>query len=219
LATFGALVNRVKKDLRATEGLRVSEDDIKDALNDAITFYETERFTFNEGDIHNGLGVTITTVAETGSYAVPAAALTIDSVHYLAAANDNYPLNSWTWGQYVRATANTGTSGGPSHYVHHGGYLHFYPTPSETTTVTLSGIVRLSPSPLSVAAHTNAWTNVALPLIRARACWDISLYRLANPDRAVDFEKAEFSALSTLKSRVMATAMVGRAVVDDWDEI
>jgi hypothetical protein len=207
----------VKKDLRATEGLRVSDDDVADAIRDAVAFYETERFSFNEGNGDNGAGVTIDTVAGADAYAVPVLALQIDEIQYLQ-GNADYYLTRWSWGDYRRAVSDRSAVQGPStHYALHGGYLYFYPTPDSVTTITISGIVRLTPYPLTAASATNAWTEVALPLIRAHAAWDLSINRLQNPDMAANFAIAENIALGSLRSRTIALIATGQAQVDDWD--
>lgn len=219
MATFGNLISRLKKDLRATGGLRVSDDDIKEAINDAILHYETTRFTFNEGNGDNGLGATITTVAGTPSYEIPVTVLELDEVQYLQ-DNDQYYLKLWHWRDYMRAISDTASiQGPPSYYAVHGGYLHFYPTPERVTTITLSGLVRLSPYPLTSVGSANGWTTGGLPLIRAHAAWDLSLNRMANPDLAANFALAEGSAFSSLIGKTQALLGTGCAYVPDWDYV
>lgn len=217
MATFGEVIARVRKDLRATAGLRLDDDDIKDAINDAIWAYRSTRFFFNEGNADNGLGATIATVAGTESYAIPSTVLEIDQVQYLN-ANHQYRLTRWHWADYIRAISDVAAiTGSPTHYAVQGRYFHLYPTPDQATTVTIYGLVQLDPYPLTASASENGWTNEALPLIRARADWDLSLNRLANPDMAANFATAETAARQALMDQTNAYIAVGHAHVDRWD--
>ena len=217
MATFGDLINRVKRSVRATAGLRVTDDEIKQAINDAVEHYAETRFTFNEGDADNGLGPTITTVAGTARYALPAAVIELDSVQYLHAGNQ-YHLRLWHWQDYMRAVSDTSAvQGSPLYYTIHGQSIHLYPSPDEATTVTLSGLIKLDPTPLAVLTATNGWTNRGAALIRARAAWDVALNILGNPDLAQTFAAAEQSALSSLTQAAQDLLGTGQAYVPDWE--
>ena len=219
MATFGNLKRRIKRDVRARDGLRLSEEDIDDAVNDAIQHYEHHRFFFNEGNAENGLGQTITTVAGTASYAFPSLVIDLDEVLYLD-NGDLEPLTQISWHQYRDETRNPTTfTGVPDHYALHGGWIYFDPTPDEVTTVTLTGLMRLTPTPLSLPSHSNGWTTHGLALIKARACWDLSLNALANPDRAVDFKTAENDALTELIGATNLRTSTGSAYVPYWDRV
>jgi hypothetical protein len=203
--------------VRATAGLRVTDDEIKQAINDAIEHYADNRFAFNEGNGDNSLGPTITTVAGTARYPLPASIIELDSVQYLHASNQYY-LRNWHWQDYMRAVSDTSAvQGSPLYYTIHGGSIHLYPSPDEATTVTLSGLIHLDPTPLVILSSTNAWTNRAAALIRARAAWDISLAILGNPDLASVFAAAEAPALASLTKQAQDLLSTGQAYVPDWE--
>jgi hypothetical protein len=210
-------MKRIKRDIRSKNGLRVDDEDVKEAINDAIRHYRMRRFTFNEATPENGLGQTITTAAGTATYDFPSTVLDLDEVLYLQSGY-NYPLVRWSWSEQKAALGDTVSSRGPArHYAVYGNDLHIFPAPDEVTTITLTGLVQLTPTPLSTPTQTNAWMTDGLALVRARASWDLSLNTLANPDRAGDFRQAEFEALNALTEETNRRLSTGCALVEDYE--
>lgn len=219
MATLGNVMRRIKRDLRSKNGLRLDDDDIIEAINDAIRHYRMRRFHFNEATADNGLGQPVTTVAGTAAYDFPSTVLELDEVLYLYSGY-NYPLIEWSWRDQVNAVGDTTSSRGPGRfYTVYGNDLHVFPPPDAATTITLTGLVELTPTPFATATQTNAWLDDALSLTKARASWDLALNTIANPDRAADFRQAEAEAISALTEETTRRIKTGCALVLDWDRV
>ena len=211
MTTFARLIANVKRDLRATEGSRLSDEDVRDAINDAITEYEHERFKFNEGSTSLNL------VAAQQSYDLPAGLLEVDEIQYDHASR-KYRLDRINFRDFTKLSFSSVATVGPSYvYAIHSEQLHFYPIPHSPDTLQIFGIYRVDPSPLDDPLTSNGWTTAAHRLIRARACWDLSLMRLHNPDLASNYEAAVSSSLSHLRDSTRQLIATGQSHVDDWD--
>jgi len=178
MATFLELQNKIALDLSVSVNNLLS-DEIKDAINDAISHYETNRFEFNEDR------TTFPTVALQAEYPKDPTnwpnVLIIDQVQYLFAGH-LYQLVRQSYEWYVEAVVNQTAQTGPSnHYAIYEETMFLYPKPDVATTVTISGIHRLTPSPLVNDSDTNDWLiGNALQMIRARAKADILVNRQNN---------------------------------------
>jgi len=207
MTTFAKLIENVKKDLRATDGARLSDEDIREAINDAIFDYETERFSFNEGD------TTFNTVPPT----TPVHMLEIDEIQYDQGPR-RYRLNRIHYREWVTKSFNQNNSRGPAfEYTIHSQNIHFFPTPDNAEEVTVTGLQRLTPSPLTDPTTTNGWTDEGRRLIRARADWDLSLNRLRNPDAASVYKSAETDAAAMLRQKTTQYLATGHSYVPDWE--
>lgn len=178
MATFLDLIDEIASDI----GARVDnllDDQIKEAINRAIEDYEEERFLFNEG-----INTDLNTVAGTPSYALPTDILHIDQVVYVFSTYD-YRLQWQTYEWYIEILGNQTSQVGPSqYYTIYGGQIYLYPTPNEITNVPISGILRQPLTPLTADGDSNAWTNDAKQLIKARAKMDLFANRLYKADAA-----------------------------------
>lgn len=211
MTDFSKLIANVKKDLRATEGARLSDEDIREAINDAILEYEAERFHFNEGTRE------LDTVPGQQSYDLPAGVLEIDEIQYDHASR-RYRLVQVHYREWTKLSYSATSVVGPAYrYAQFGEKLHLYPIPNQVDTLIISGVMRLDPSPLDDPNQTNGWTNEARRLVRARAAWDLSLSRLHNGDMAALYEAATVSALANLRHRTNQLVSTGQSYVEEWD--
>ncbi len=195
MATFGNLIDTIKRDLGADVN-SLLDDEIKDAINFAIQDHESERFTFNEGESQ------FSTVALQGDYdltTLAPEALTFDNVQYLF-ADHLYRLEQQSYEWYVEALVNQTAQTGPSnYYAIFDRKMYLYPQPDSVTTVTISGVKRLLPSPLVNDSDTNAWMNQGRQLIRAKAKADLFGNRLYNMKLAATMLQAEQQFLILLR--------------------
>lgn len=177
MATFGELTDLIELDLSVSSN-NLLETEIQDAINRAIADYENERFEFNEDR------TTFNTVALQAEYPKIGNwdnVLSFDEVQYLFAGH-LYRLQRQSYEWYVEALVNQTAQTGPSnYYTLYEETLFFYPQPDSITTVTVSGIHRLTPNPLVNASDTNDFlVGSALQMIRARAKADILINRMYN---------------------------------------
>jgi len=178
MATFKDLRDQISADLAANAG-NLLDTEINEAINAAIEDYENKRFVFNEGR-----DTSISTVVGQSEYDLPSTVLTVDQVQYLFAGH-LYRLQRQTYEWYVEALVNQTAQVGPSnHYTIYERKLFLYPLPDLVTTVTLSGVIRQPNVPLTNDSDSNAWTNEARQLIRARAKMDLFINRLYEPTLA-----------------------------------
>jgi hypothetical protein len=70
---------------------------------------------------------------------------------------------------------STTYQGQPADYTVYGGELRIWPIPDQAYTLSLNGLVRLGPNPLSGDSDTNAWMTEGGGIIRGQA--KLILYR------------------------------------------
>lgn len=177
MATFRQLIDEIALDL-AENANNELDTEIKAAINRAIEDYQNERFEFNEGLTN------ITTVIDQAEYDKATYwpnVLIIDQIQYLRGGN-LYPLEPQSWEWYVHQVSLEASQTGPStDYVVYDETLYFYTTPNEVTTVTVSGVHKLTPTTLAADSDTNAWlAGQALQMIKARAKADVYFNRMGN---------------------------------------
>lgn len=196
MATFRELIDLIALDL-SSSGQNLLDDEIKDAINRAISDYENERFEFNESR------TTFNTVALQAEY--PRVGnwdnvLTFDEVQYLLGGH-LYRLQRQNYEWYTEALVNQTAQVGPSnYYTIYDETMFLYPQPDQVTTVTVSGVHRLTPSPLTADGDTNAWLEgSALQMIRARAKADILINRFGNPQMAQAMDTVSSDYLTRLR--------------------
>lgn len=178
MATFKQLRDQISADLAANAG-NLLDSEINEAINAAIEDYENRRYVFNEG-----LDTSLSTVVGQSEYALPSDVLTVDQVQYLFAGH-LYRLQRQSYEWYVEALVNQTAQVGPSnHYTIYERKLFLYPIPDLVTTLTISGIMRQANVPLTNDSDSNAWTNEARQMIRARAKMDLFMNRLHEPTLA-----------------------------------
>lgn len=170
---------------------------IGDAINRAISHYQSKRFWFNEGT------GTFSTVASQQSYTAANMSITdianIDSVQ-CTVNGSKYTLSPRTYNYIIDVnTSSTSTTGQPRDWALYGESLWFYPTPDSAYTITLS--YQNSYSDLSADSDSNDFTTYAEDLIEARALWWIYSRILKDREGALASKQEEIDALSSLMKR------------------
>ena len=214
MSTFAVLKARivdemVRGDLTATQ--------LDNAVNDAIRQWEGERFKFNEKrytiltvaaqEYYDLEGPTLLTSAG-AAVGTGETLLEIDDI-FTSINNNPYRLCPRTQ-QHLDEWQSTTYQGQPADYTLYGAQLRIWPIPDQEYTLSLMGLARLSPNPLSDDSHTNAWMTEAEPLIRATA--KMLLYRdiLRDRDGAAGALELVKEAESMLKRKMAAQAYTGR---------
>lgn len=203
MTTLGTMKTRIASDI-----LRPAWADnfIFDAIQDAISDYEGQRFAFNVNRFR------LNTVIGQETYTVPddikteanvalatgETLLEIDgvSVRY---NNSAYPLCAVTE-PWIENYTTTSTQGQPTHYCWIGTRFRLAAIPDQVYPIYILGHKKLST--LSDNGDTNAWMTDAAKLIRNRA--KAILYRdvLRDPPNALAAEKSEMDALAALKRQL-----------------
>jgi hypothetical protein len=179
MSTFGVMKTRLIDEMLRDD---LTADQLGNAINDAIELQEGERYKFNEKRR------TILTVAAQEYYSLAAptlldesgAALSIGELMleiddiFTSINNNPYRLTARTQ-QHMNEWQSTTYQGQPADYTVYGGELRIWPIPDQVYTLSLNGLVRLGPNPLSGDSNTNAWMTEGGGIIRGQA--KLILYR------------------------------------------
>lgn len=170
---------------------------IKKAIITAVKFYERKRFYFCESSF------TFATVAGQELYttADAAAIATSPNIERLNGLffGTRIPLTKRTW-EYIDDISTLPVSRSmPEDWAYRELSIRLYPIPDQAYTITAYNVPRLTE--LSADTDSNAWTNDAEALIRARAKWDLVKNVIRGPEMAEELamlkaeEEQEFVAL------------------------
>ena len=194
---YGTLQNRIADELSRSD----LAAQIRNAVQSAIAFHESERFWFNEGES------TAATAAGTQAYAVPADFLEADALT-LTASGNRHPLTMrpWAWMRDIDVAA--ASRGRPGDWAYYADDIWLYPVPDGVYTLTLSYLKRLAA--LSASGDTNAWMTFGEELIRARAKADIFAHVLRDYDEALAMKQLETEALANLRVKSAKKLSSGR---------
>lgn len=192
--TYGDLSNQIIDELDATETSSTAV--VQQAIQDAITFYERERFWFNESN-----SSTFATVAGQDFYSSSDLALIPYIVEFdelrITIGTNRFGLTFRTYADIEDMSISSTNRGQPTDFGYYGQRIRLYPIPDAVYTIRFVGIVQLAV--LSLAADTNAWMVQGKDLIRARAKWDYWLHSQMEPDLAAGQKQAEEEALASLR--------------------
>lgn len=160
---YGTMQTRIANELvRSDLGT-----EIQDAIKNAVAFYDSYRFDFNEGR------ATRYTTDGTQAYSLPTDFLDIDKVMILVSNNYTYPLIPRSFDWLLEHQSNTQWSNRPSDYAIFNDQLFVYPIPDDSYQLTL--VYQKALSDLSVSADTNAFMEIKRgeELIRTHAKIDL----------------------------------------------
>lgn len=187
MGTYGSIVSDIISETGRGDVSVTSN--VEQAVLAAIDYYETQRFWFNEGS------TTITTSSSLAYYAWPTDMLEIDSV--VAYSNGTrYELDPWIYADMNSVDTGQDFSM-PVAYSMFNQMFRLYPCPNKTYTMVVDYQKRLST--LSASTDSNAWTNTAAPLIKARAKASLAANRWKDFDAAASWHQVEENELERLR--------------------
>lgn len=195
-------------DLKARIIAETNRDDLLDDLsgalsaviNQAIEFYSTSRFWFNE------LRTTSSTIPGNEYISYPAGIRFLDGV-YLLVGGVRYDMRAQT-PEYIEGMYSTPIFGQPTDYTSYLTQLRLWPTPTISYVVVWFGVADVLPA-LTDDGSSNYWTNEAQDLIVA--CAEKYLYRDYWKDpRWENAAAAEDEAYRALKGKTNRRLSVGR---------
>lgn len=195
MTTLGTLKARIAEDLDYEDG-RI-DTAIASAIEDAINFYQRQRFYFNQSR-----DVTFSTVAGQSSYsetdnaAIPYA-VQIDMVHKTV-SGVRTELRRKPFFDLETLYDTGALSGEPYDWAYYDRKLWLYPIPSAAYTIRILGLFRVDP-PASDGETGNVWMTEMFEVIRCRAKIYLALHKLADEGLARTMTLAEQDALSRVK--------------------
>ncbi len=202
--TYGDLVNEVVNETR-----RSMSSTIEGLILDAIAFYESERFFFNEFTQSFSISSSQDSYTSADASFIPRI-MEFDTMRLTVSTNDQPTLEKWTWGQME--TLNYPQSfGEPMAYAYWGQQIRFYPVPDGGYEVRFSGVV--TDASLSLSTDVNNWTQrgKGKELIKHRTkslLYSEYLRDDANAGRAAGREMQELDRLKKRGNRSHATSEI-----------
>lgn len=164
MSTLGAMIDRIRTDLN-----RGPEHDtrIRQAIADAIIFYEGERFGFNTKRAQAVL------TSSNEYVALPTDWIEVDYLR-MDMVNERDPLDEVTYDWIDDYNRDGNDRGRPERFAIHNRELRFYPIPDQTYTLVMSFHCELPQVSASASdGATNAWMTEAEQLIRKHAMSDL----------------------------------------------
>lgn len=180
---------------------------IRSTILTAISEFDTERWYFNETSFN------VSMISGTRDYSSTNITNTfqIDAVKMTIATGTVYLLQEKPF-WFIESITSGSTpvdSGQPVFYAYFNQTLSFFPIPDSSTYVA-KVIGAESLTPLSADADTNAWTNDAESLIRARAKYHLYKHVIKD-DQQADAQNDTVSMLySTMRNRTTDRASTGK---------
>lgn len=178
-ATLGDLKTQIADDLDRSD----LSTQIADAINNAIAFYASERFYFNEART-----LTFNTVANQDTYTVSDNAtipllFDIDAI-FVTVGDAERPVeqDDPTDIEYFNGTGQS--TGAPLSYAWFAESLRFSPIPDDAYQVRVTGAFQV-PAPTADDDSTNKWITEAFELIRCRAKAYLYSHVIRDPDGVV----------------------------------
>lgn len=203
--TLGAMKLRIKNEINRSD----MDDDIANAIADAIEAYQDERFYWNETRT-----ITFSTVASQEFYdESDAAALgRLTKIDYVAiyTGDQPYELLPIPPADIEHFSTNGTSQGQPSWYCYYGEQLRVYPVPDAAWTMRVAGTVTVA-APATDGETSNAWMTKAERLIRNRAKAELYTHvdDIADDGKAAKFLAMAEEAFAQLKDRTNMITQTG----------
>ncbi len=175
---FVACQNRIADELARSD----LTSQIKLAITTAVSFYQRERFYFNEART-----ATFATVLNQEFYTAADLAgipnlIDIDTLRIAISSSYRYTLNKLTWQEIEDMSISSSMVGQPISWAYYNQAIRLYPIPNTAYTITVNAVSRLTPDPLTNDSDTNAWMTDGEELIRQRAKADLFCNVIRDPD-------------------------------------
>jgi hypothetical protein len=192
-------------------------EQIKLAIQDAITLWEAERFAFNQKRflLHTVVGqdyyaLDDTTLRTSADAAVDAGVrvIELDTIAALDSSGAPYKLvaRSQQWVEDHSAAAGA-YSGSPTDYTVYGDELRIFPVPNVVRTIRISALARLAT--LTNEGDTNQWMTDGEMLIRPQAKLFLYLHHIEDDVGEAKNNTALAAAQWSMKRKMSAKARTG----------
>jgi hypothetical protein len=195
MPTLGEMKTHIADDLDDTSSTYATQ--IGRAITRSIEHLKKTRFAFNESRT-----ITITTVIGQSDYSTDDAAnalsdiIKVDGMFLTDTGNQVTPISPITPQQMQVLLDNSASTGEPYNYTFYANAIRIYPLPDAAYTITVMAWYRLSAP--SSDGSSNAWTNEAYDLVKARALYYLASNTLRDADLATMARIAETEAEEAL---------------------
>lgn len=197
MSTLGDLKTRIYSEIHQTMSTAV-----QNAVLDAVKYYQTERFWFNEASVNFNLSLTT-------QYALSVIPKLI-SVDTFKVWQGSVPylLQRISWNHIEQLDSETSSSNTPSDYAIHHETLRIYARPSVTVTAQVNYHKSITLSASNSASAV--WTNEAEEIIRHRAKGLLYANILLDTGQAQVSHTLELQALNRLFARTAKRQSSGK---------
>ncbi len=163
---FGSMVRRIRSDLNRGTAF---DTRIKEAIVDAIRFYRTRRFGFNQKRATTTLNPDLEYIV------TPVGWLEVDTLR-LEDENSREPLKEKTFDQIDDEYRGRNDTGRPVYFAMQNRQLRFAPIPDTSYSLVMSFLYQLPEVSFSASdAASNAWMVEGEELIRKHALSDLKV--------------------------------------------
>lgn len=208
MSDFGTMIRRIKDELVRPD----LTAQIKLAIKDAVEFYESERFYFNEGRR------TIDTADGKEWYGLPTNFQEVDFLKFYPSTNINYQIYPKTYEYIEDLMTNSAVTGRPYYYCIYEQQLRLYPIPNGAYRLVMSGLFKfdeLTATSTATASGqaTNAFMKDGKSLIRHHAKAEVLSSVIRGPEalmEAAKEEQKEQTELSRLRSETTSRRSTGK---------
>lgn len=189
MSTLGDLESKIYREIHQT-----LSTDVRNAVLEAVEYYKTERFWFNETQ-------TSFVVSATAIYSLATVIPDLVKIDSLKVYQGSIPyqVRSSTWNDIELWDDGNAFSNTPTDYAIHHEILKFWPTPNVTTSAVVSYHKAITLSSSNTAS--NVWTNEAVDLIKHRAKGILYASTLQDQNAALVEHQLENMVLSRLFAR------------------
>ena len=200
---FQTMTARIANEIRRSD----LSSEIAQEVQDAIKFYEAERFWFSESRTNTFSTVAAQEFYSSADLSIMPNIIKIDEA-VITISGNRYPLNKRDWDYMEHVAMNPSTYGQPQDFCYYGEQIRLYPIPDNVYSVRLSGVFQLAT--LSASADTNAWMVEGEMLIRNTAKRNLHKNRTHLSDMADEAEIQEGVALANLRAKNTLKLSSGR---------
>lgn len=199
MATYGQAVDQILSELAKTETSITSF--VQQELLQAVDFYSTTRFWFNETNIQfvTSLSSVYYPLGASGALEIDSVVITIGGIKYDLREENYAVLNELDLGN---------TFGQPTRYAWWMENVRLYPVPNASWTVDVSYQQRFAT--LSASGDSNAFLTHGLEMIKARVHKNLNAIRYDNPSKARAAEMIENNAYTRLILQTEKLLMTGK---------
>lgn len=188
MSTLGQLESRIYSEIHQT-----LSTEVRNAVLDAVKFYQDKRFWFNEASVNFNLSLT----TQYALSIIPKM-VNIDTFKIWSGSVPYLLINS-SWEQLEGWDYETGSASTPTDYAIHHETLRIYPRPSVTLSAQANYLKAITLSSSNSASAV--WTNEASDLIRHRAKALIYSQYMLDANQAQIEQALEMQALNRLFAR------------------
>jgi hypothetical protein len=211
MTTLATLKAKIADDLARSD----LTTQIATAITSAITYYQPQRFFFNETR-----SITFLTVADQPTYDVDDDAdiplfLELDGMFLRDSGGQNYQLERIAPDEIEYLLDGNAHTSRPYSYAYYEQAFRFYPTPDGIYTIRPLGVIEKA-APAADDTAGNVWMVHAFELIRCHAKADLYTNVIREMDKVQGMQEREVMELNRLRNKTTRQVASGRIMATQF---